>query len=120
MYWHIVSLATIVGIRYNCNCWRSIKSYLSILIKSCLADTTLHSSILKRVRKFPAETTIKCIEITLAITDSHYITALAGISNTLCGPQLVLLLLQRTFFIFDVFSCGHNMKVNASLEIADI
>jgi hypothetical protein len=27
-------------------------------------------------------------------------------------PQLVLLLLQRTFFIFDVFACGHNMKVN--------
>jgi hypothetical protein len=27
-------------------------------------------------------------------------------------PQLVLLLLQRTFFIFDVLACGYNMKVN--------
>ena len=69
-------------------------------VNSRLADTPL----LRTVCKFPAETTMKCIEITLTITDSRFY----GIADTSCGPQqtfLLLLSLQRTPWTY-FSACG--------------
>ena len=52
---------------------------------------------------------MKCIEITLAITDS-------GTADTLCGPQQTFLLFSFRYngHLGRIFS-GHNMKVNGFL-----
>ena len=74
---------------------RSSRLYL-YTVNSRLADIPLLRTppLLRAVCKSPAETTMKCFEITLAIlrtlaiTDSRYY----GIVDTTCGPQHTFLL----------------------------
>ena len=84
-----------------------LPNYMYSQLSPCGHPAITDTPLLRTVCKSPAETTMKCIEITFAITDSRYY----GIADTSCGPQQTFLLFVTTDTL-DVFFSGHNMEVN--------
>ena len=75
------------------NCQAYLKVYEYSQLSPCGHPAITDTPLLRTVCKSPAETTMKCIEITLAITDSRYY----GIADTSCSPEQTFLLLYSRY-----------------------
>ena len=75
-------------------------------LSRCGHSVNTDTPLLRTDSKSLAETTMKCIEITLATTDSRYY----GIADTSCGPKLTFVLLYSRY-------SGHLLFSGSTLNI---